>query len=509
VFRLYDADAGTLEAAAATPEADSILGERPVYAVGEGYPGDVFASGDSRIVPNTGERLGEVQSAMYYPVGVHGTLSICSTEPDAFDETDEQVLALLATSAAAACMRAKREREVREAREHTEQVLERINGLLDNTVEVLVQATTREEIESGVVDELAATDPYSFAMIGQPNVTTETLAPTASAGDATVPIRDRKFDLGREAEPVSKAYRTQKPQVIERLDSLECDPWQEPVSNSSVESLVVVPLVYKDVTYGVAAVFADEPAAFDEREQVVLNALGRAIANAINAVERGRILDATEIIELEFAINDRDLLFGRLSARSDCRIEVADTDYRPDGTIRLYVTGHDVAPEELLEATMEDQAVVEATCIVEHEAECLLELVVEDSLLGMLTEYGAVPKTVSAENGVVEFTVELPYEAEARELFELVEKRHPGTDLLGYHEREREVETRQDFRAGLEDSFTDRQKTAIRTAYLGGFFEWPRDVDGNELAEAMDISRPTYHQHLRAAQRKVLQELFD
>jgi predicted DNA binding protein len=25
----------------------------------------------------------------------------------------------------------------------------------------------------------------------------------------------------------------------------------------------------------------------------------------------------------------------------------------------------------------------------------------------------------------------------------------------------------------------------------------------------MDISRPTYHQHLRAAQRKVLQELFD
>jgi len=25
----------------------------------------------------------------------------------------------------------------------------------------------------------------------------------------------------------------------------------------------------------------------------------------------------------------------------------------------------------------------------------------------------------------------------------------------------------------------------------------------------MDISRPTYHQHLRAAQQKVFQELFD
>jgi predicted DNA binding protein len=79
---------------------------------------------------------------------------------------------------------------------------------------------------------------------------------------------------------------------------------------------------------------------------------------------------------------------------------------------------------------------------------------------------------------------------------------------VGYHEHERPVETRQEFRAELADRFTDRQETALRTAFLGGFFEWPRQIDGNELADAMDISRPTYHQHLRAAQQKVLEELF-
>jgi Predicted DNA binding protein len=148
------------------------------------------------------------------------------------------------------------------------------------------------------------------------------------------------------------------------------------------------------------------------------------------------------------------------------------------------------------------------TCIVAREQECLLEVVLGESLLVTLTEYGAALRSVTAEDGSTRITVELPYEAEARDLFDLVAEEYPGTELLGYHERERPVETRQDFTGAISDRLTDRQETALRTAYLGGFFDWPRGVDGNELAEAMDISRPTYHQHLRAAQEKVFSELF-
>ena len=203
------------------------------------------------------------------------------------------------------------------------------------------------------------------------------------------------------------------------------------------------------------------------------------------------------------------MLFSRLSGATDCELESAGTDYSADGSIRLYLTARGVSADELVAIAEEDVAVKSVTCIVDHDEECLLELTVEDSLLAMLTEYGAVPREVTAEHGTARFTVELPYEAEARDLFELVENQYPSTELLGYHERERPVETRQEFRAALSDRFTDRQETALRTAYLGGFFDWPREVDGNELAEAMDISRPTYHQHLRSAQKKVFEELFD
>ena len=94
-------------------------------------------------------------------------------------------------------------------------------------------------------------------------------------------------------------------------------------------------------------------------------------------------------------------------------------------------------------------------------------------------------------------------------MFSLVEDNYDGTDLVGYHEHERPVQTQQEFQASLSERFTDRQETALRTAYLGGFFNWPREVDGDALATAMDISRPTYHQHLRAAQQKVYEELFE
>ncbi len=511
VVRLYDADETTLEPAATTARTNEQMGERPVYEVGEGLPGEVFASGEPRTVDDLsteeGTAIEGVQSAMYYPMGVYGTISVGSTGRGAFDEADERVLALLATAAAAACTRAKREREVREAREHVETVLERVNGLIEDTIEVLVEATTRDELEDGVVEQLAAADPYNFAWVGRPDVATETLSPTSWAGTAGIPAGELSFELDGDG-PVATAHRNEQPQVVHDVRSRSAELCAGATACEQVVSTIVIPLTYKDTSYGVLAVFADEAGVFDERERVVLEALGRAIANAINAVERGRILDANAVIELEFTIDDSDLLLSRLSRQGSCTVTAAGTDYRADGTLQMYLTAEGVDGETLTELAREDDAVTEVTCIADHDDGCLLEVVVEESLVAMLTEYGAVPREVVAEEGQARFTVELPYEAEARELYDLVKERYASADLVGYHEHERPVETRQEFRAELADRFTDRQETALRTAFLGGFFEWPRQIDGNELAEAMDISRPTYHQHLRAAQQKVLEELF-
>jgi predicted DNA binding protein len=51
--------------------------------------------------------------------------------------------------------------------------------------------------------------------------------------------------------------------------------------------------------------------------------------------------------------------------------------------------------------------------------------------------------------------------------------------------------------------------TALRRAHASGFYEWPRGTSGDTLAESMDIVRSTYHQHLRSAEKKLVEAFLE
>jgi len=59
------------------------------------------------------------------------------------------------------------------------------------------------------------------------------------------------------------------------------------------------------------------------------------------------------------------------------------------------------------------------------------------------------------------------------------------------------------------ETFTDRQREVVQTAYHGGFFEWPRRANGEEIAGSLDISSPAFHKHVRSAERKLFAALFE
>mgnify|MGYP000182786434 CR=1 FL=1 len=515
VVRQFDREGERLVPAGTTDAVTERLDDPPTYDLDEGGPGRAFVDGEPVEIEDTDavddDRDREVvRSALHLPMGVHGTISIGAEEPDAFTDVDRQAIQLLATSGAAAANRAKREQEVRQARERADTLVDRINGLIEDTVEVLVQAGTREQLERGVVEQLVATDPYAVAWVAAPDVAADTLEATTWDGepDLSAALADLTLDQTAE-DPTARAFRTDEIQVLNDLDDLPEESPHAAAAAAGLGSMVAVPLTYTGTSYGVLTVYASEPEAIADRERVVLSALGRAVANAVNAIESGRILTTSRVIEMEFTVRDADLLFGRLSGQTGAELTLSGSVYQSDGSLRVYVTAVGTDEESVMAVLEGDDAVREATVITDHDGEVLLEAVLEESLIEVLADHGAVTQAVSAEEGVVRYTIELPQEAEAREIFELVERRHEGTDLVGYHEHERSARTRQEFREAVLDRFTERQETAVRTAHLGGFFQWPREVDGDELADSMDISRPTYHQHLRAAQRKVFEELFD
>ncbi|MFW5900826.1 MAG: helix-turn-helix domain-containing protein [Halodesulfurarchaeum sp.] len=80
---------------------------------------------------------------------------------------------------------------------------------------------------------------------------------------------------------------------------------------------------------------------------------------------------------------------------------------------------------------------------------------------------------------------------------------------MARRETERPTPTTERVRTAIEESLTDRQREALHTAFIAGFFEWPRLNSGEEIAETMAISQSTFLQHLRAAERKLLNVLLE
>jgi len=61
----------------------------------------------------------------------------------------------------------------------------------------------------------------------------------------------------------------------------------------------------------------------------------------------------------------------------------------------------------------------------------------------------------------------------------------------------------------LYSALSTRQREAMFTAVQQGYYKWPRGVTADEIAEAMGISGPTFLEHLRTAEHKLINKLFE
>lgn len=409
--------------------------------------------------------------------------------------------------------RKEAELEVKRERRHLKHLLNRINGLLQDVHGDLVQAVSREGVESAVCERIAAADAYDFCWIGEPDLSRDAIMANTWEGAWNPDAADLTIDLTTElldASPIVDAYETEGAQVVDDPDELaavvEDAPW---IVGDRLEGIAAIPLVYRETLYGVLTVYTTEANALNEREIIVLEALGHATATALNALERERIITADSVIELEFEIRDRSLFFVDLSARHDSEIEYNGSIYRTDGSVLMFfMTDID---SSVVEESIENHPNVEGVGLVnEHDEGNLFEFTVgTESIITTLAKRGAKTRSIEADDGTGYISVELPTDADARAIVALVQEHYPTTELVAYRERERPPETKQEHIGKLKDNLTERQLTALQTAYVSGFYEWKRPVSGDELAEAMDIARSTFHQHLRAAERKLVAELFD
>lgn len=60
---------------------------------------------------------------------------------------------------------------------------------------------------------------------------------------------------------------------------------------------------------------------------------------------------------------------------------------------------------------------------------------------------------------------------------------------------------------GPSSLLSSRQSEVLELAYEEGYFDWPRNTDAETLADQLDISHATFLEHLRKAEKKIIDQV--
>ncbi|EMA34954.1 bacterio-opsin activator-like protein [Haloarcula japonica DSM 6131] len=140
----------------------------------------------------------------------------------------------------------------------------------------------------------------------------------------------------------------------------------------------------------------------------------------------------------------------------------------------------------------------------------LVEIDVRDNCpVVSLADVGAVPQTVRSVDGQGTVVADVPRQTETAAVIESFLAAHSEAELAAKKQRE-SIAPLFGFKnyASHTESLTDRQREVLVTAHEAGYYSWPREATAADLAALLDISEPTLHKHLRAAEQKLVTAMF-
>lgn len=400
--------------------------------------------------------------------------------------------------------RKQRERQLAQQREELE-TLNDLNAVVRGVNRALVSATTRERVLQAVCDRLAASALYQFACAGD--------IPTWR-GDA-----DRWTVAG--PDEMDPALPTSL-----QVDDLDPDDQTDAmVSTASADDSTglwtVVPFAHGRTVYGALGVFTRREAVTRE-EREILAELGELVGHAINAIETRRLLAAEAVVELELACTDDNAALVAAASRAGGRLEVTGLVPGAGDAHLAYLHAEETtaanACEKLASAVDTDvRTIRDGDGDADEDGDGngdggdggLIEWTVGgDTLLGTLVEHGGNVLHASAEDGDARYVVEVASSADVRSLMDRVRASFPETRIERKQTRERPIERIEGITEETVESLTDRQQDALEAAYRAGYFDWPRESTAEEVADALGITAPTLHAHLRKAEKSLLADLF-
>ena len=397
------------------------------------------------------------------------------------------------------------ERELERQREQLA-ALDELNDVVRGITEAVIEQSTRAEIERVVCDRLATSDSYRGAWIGAVDAGPG-VEPRVEVGvegyldDITAATSEGIPDEGL----VGEAVRTAELQVVRNAQE-GGHRLQEDAREVGYRAAAVIPVVHGGIVYDVLGVCSTRPDAFAAEERAVLGQLGDVIGHAITAVDRKRALMSDEVVELDIRIPG-----------------LVDHSRTTDGTItidRVTPVGGD---EFLVYGTATGDAMTtiralrddrpdwtELRTFDEQDGRVRFEQRLADPpLTSLVADYGGNVEGGTIDDGEYSATVQFPPGTNVRRVVERLQETPLDVRVVSQRQVIREHPSSQRVLHTLAEDLTERQRAALEAGYFGGFFAWPRHRSGEDIAASLDIGASTFHQHVRKAERKLLDVVFD
>lgn len=214
---------------------------------------------------------------------------------------------------------------------------------------------------------------------------------------------------------------------------------------------------------------------------------------------------------LKFDVRDRDCFFIDASSRLGCRIELEEMIQRSDGRLLEFFSIEGAPPSRVRSISEASRAVDSVRSLRADDDGGLFEFVVSGPCVAAsLADTGALAQTVTAVDGRGHVVADVPPHVAVRTVVEAFSENHPESELRSQRECERSspVVTEREFRETLFEVLTERQAEILETAHARGYFDWPRESSATDCAEILDVSQPTFTQHLRTSERKLVDIVF-
>ena len=510
---LLDAETGLLAPAAVSSETIDRSSLSALPPGQHSVVGKTFLDGEPRTVTveEATAPVPDLPLAVEFlvPLGNHGVCVIGDTDSEVTD-VDRELVETLMTTAGTALDRVERGARLQEQKTELEaqnrqlEQLRQLNATVRDIGQTITRADTRAEIERAVCAHLSEADGIALVRLTGHDPESCRPVPRESAGnDRATGYPDAVSPPGDDtAEPAARAAATGEPVYVSNTaDSLGEEPWRKTALAHEIRAVLSLPLAYREISYGTLTVYAERAEFFDELSRLALLDLSNKIASVMNAVEHQHAVLSETMTEVTVRFTSDRLPVYQVASSAGCSLTPETVTSRSGGT-RVRVEGADVRTvAEIAEA---NPAVSEASPV--PDAGSLVELrYANKPLTDYLADRGIRVLDSTADPQSAIFTLSVPDTVDLRGFFGELSDRYGEPELVAKSEQ---TATDPGSEEGYRSRLTPRQCEVLRTAHERGFFESPRAVAAETVADELDISPQTFYRHIRTAERKLFETVF-